>query len=56
MDDCLLCLYVILSYVGRGLCEGLVTRPEESYRVSVCVRLRNPERGGQKSTQDYKRL
>jgi hypothetical protein len=37
MDVCLLCLYVALSCVGRGLCDGLITRPEESYRVSVCV-------------------
>jgi hypothetical protein len=22
---------------GRGLCDGLITRPEESYRVCVCV-------------------
>jgi hypothetical protein len=36
MDVCLLCLYVVLSCVGRGLCDGLITRPEESYRVSVC--------------------
>jgi hypothetical protein len=33
MDVCLLCLYVVLSCVGRGLCDGLVTRPEESYRM-----------------------
>jgi hypothetical protein len=26
----------VLSCVGRGLCEGLITRPEESYRV-VCM-------------------
>jgi hypothetical protein len=37
MDVCLLCLYVVLSCVGRGPCDGLITRPEESYRVSVCV-------------------
>jgi hypothetical protein len=37
MDVCLLCLYVVLSCVGRDLCDGLITRPEESYRVSVCV-------------------
>jgi hypothetical protein len=30
-------LYVMLSCVGRGLYDGLITRPEESYRVSVCV-------------------
>jgi hypothetical protein len=35
MDVCLSCLYVVLSCVGRGLCDGLITRPEESYRVSV---------------------
>jgi hypothetical protein len=32
-----LCLYAVLSCVGRGLCDGLVTRPEEYYRVSVRV-------------------
>jgi hypothetical protein len=37
MDVRLLCLYVVLSCVGRGLCDGLIIRPEESYRVSVCV-------------------
>jgi hypothetical protein len=37
MDVCLLCLYVVLSCVGRGLCEGLITCPEESYHVSKCV-------------------
>jgi hypothetical protein len=31
------CLSVVLSCVGIGLCDGLITRPEESYRVSVCV-------------------
>jgi hypothetical protein len=35
MDVCLLCLYVVLSCVGRGLCDGLITRTEESYRVSI---------------------
>jgi hypothetical protein len=34
MDVCLLCLYVVLSCVGRGLWDGLITRPEESYRMS----------------------
>jgi hypothetical protein len=33
-DVCPLCLYVVLSCAGRGLCDGLITRPEESYRVS----------------------
>jgi hypothetical protein len=37
MDVCFLCLYVVLYCVGKGLCDGLITRPEESYRVSVCV-------------------
>jgi hypothetical protein len=37
MDVCLLCLYFVLSCVGRGLCDGLITRPEESYRVSNSV-------------------
>jgi hypothetical protein len=37
MDVCLLCLYVVLSCVCRGLCDGLIVRPEESYRVSNCV-------------------
>jgi hypothetical protein len=37
MDVCLLRFYVGFSCVGRGLCDGLNTRPEESYRVSVCV-------------------
>jgi hypothetical protein len=46
----------VLSCVGRGLCDGLITRPEESYRVSVCVWSRNPEKGGQRSVLDYKRL
>jgi hypothetical protein len=30
-------MFVVLPCVGRGLCDGLITRPEESYRVSVCV-------------------
>jgi hypothetical protein len=35
---------VTLSCVGRGLCDGPITRPEESYRVFNCVWTRNPER------------
>jgi hypothetical protein len=36
----------VLSCVGRGLCDGLITRPEESYRVSkyMCDH-RNPKKG-----------
>jgi hypothetical protein len=37
MDVCLLCLYVVLSCVGTGLCDGLITRPKESYRVCLIV-------------------
>jgi hypothetical protein len=37
MDVCLLCLYVVLSCVDRGLCDGLITLSEESYRVSLYV-------------------
>ena len=29
------CECCVLS--GRGLCDGLITRPEESYSVCVCV-------------------
>jgi hypothetical protein len=36
MDVCLLCLYVVFC-VGSGLCDGFITRPEKSYRVSNCV-------------------
>jgi hypothetical protein len=46
MDVCLLCLHVVMSCVDRGLCDGLITRTEESYRVSECMwGHRNPERG-----------
>jgi hypothetical protein len=41
MDVCILCLYVVSPYVGRCLCDGLITHPEESYRVSNCVWFRN---------------
>jgi hypothetical protein len=41
-----LCLYDALSCAGGGLCDGLVTRPEESYRVSKYItkppRVRRP--------------
>jgi hypothetical protein len=30
------CVYMLLSWVGIGLCDRLITRPEESYPVSVC--------------------
>jgi hypothetical protein len=43
MDVCLLCLYVVLSCVCRGLCDGLIPRPEDSYRVFVCVMTETPK-------------
>jgi hypothetical protein len=43
MDVCLLCFYVVLSCVGRGLCDGLITRPEESYRVCQLYVIKKPE-------------
>jgi hypothetical protein len=46
MDVCLLCLYVVLSCVRTGLCDGLITRPQESYRVSNCVVKKPQYRGG----------
>jgi hypothetical protein len=46
MDVCLLCLYVVLSYVGRGLCDGLITHPEESYCVFNCVWFKKPQYAG----------
>jgi hypothetical protein len=45
MEVCLLCLYVVLSCVGRGLYDGLITCPEESYRVSCMCDHRNHKRG-----------
>jgi hypothetical protein len=56
MDVCLLCSYVVLSCVGRGLWDGMITGPEQSYRVSVCVWSRYPEKGGKRSVLDYKRM
>ena len=31
------CLVFVVCCVGSGLCDGLITRSEESYRVCVCV-------------------
>jgi hypothetical protein len=33
MDVYILCLYVVLFCIGRGLCEELIPLPNESYRV-----------------------
>jgi hypothetical protein len=38
-----LCFYVVLSCVGRGLCDGLITRPEESYRMCQLYVIKKPE-------------
>jgi hypothetical protein len=50
MDICLMCLYVVLYCVGRSLCDKLITLPEESYHVSVCVIKKPQYRGGQVSS------
>jgi hypothetical protein len=40
------CLSVVLSCVDRGLCNGLITHPEQFYHVSNCMcDHRNPKRG-----------
>jgi len=31
-----LALVFVVCCVGRGLCDGLITRSEETYRVCVC--------------------
>jgi hypothetical protein len=30
-------LLFVVRFVGSGVCDGLIMRPEESYRVCVCV-------------------
>jgi hypothetical protein len=30
-------LVIVVCCVGSGFCDGLITRPEESYRVYVCL-------------------
>jgi hypothetical protein len=37
----------VLSCVGRGLCDGLITRPVDSFRASNSVSLRNRKGAGQ---------
>jgi hypothetical protein len=57
MDVCLLCLYAVLSCVGRGLCDGLITHPEESYHVSTCMcDHRNPEKGPMFQLGTYRKM
>jgi hypothetical protein len=41
-----LCLNTVLSCVGRGLCDGLITGPNESYHVSNKIRETSKERHG----------
>jgi hypothetical protein len=43
-------LSVLLSCVGKSLCDGLITRPEESYRVSKYI-MNPPVWGGQGLTK-----
>jgi hypothetical protein len=50
MDVFLLCLYVVLSCVGRGLFDGLITRPEKCYCVYNCVIKKPQYRGGKGSS------
>jgi hypothetical protein len=38
-----LCFCVVLSCVGRGLCDGLITRPKESYLASKSM-IKKPQR------------
>jgi hypothetical protein len=51
MDVCLLCLYAVLS------CDGLITRPQESYRMSNCMcDHRNLERGPMFQLGAYRKM
>jgi hypothetical protein len=46
MNVYLLCLHVVLSCVGRGLCDGLITRPESpTVCLSACVITKHQCRG-----------
>jgi hypothetical protein len=46
VDVCLLCLYVVLSCIGRGLCDELITRPKVSCPVSN--KIQKPKKGSGK--------
>jgi hypothetical protein len=49
-------LYAVLSCVGRGLCDGLITCPEESYRMPNCMcDHRNPKRGSMFKLGTYRK-
>jgi hypothetical protein len=45
MDVCLLCLYVLLSCVGKGLCNGLITRLGVLSCVLLHVWSQKPRKG-----------
>jgi hypothetical protein len=38
-----LCVYIMLFCVGRGLCDELIPRPKESYPVSA--KIQKPKEG-----------
>jgi hypothetical protein len=46
----------MLSCVGRGLCDGLITRPEESYRVSLYVWSEKPRKGPYVPVGNYRNM
>jgi hypothetical protein len=31
------CFFVVVCCVGSGLCDELITHPDKSYRVCMCV-------------------
>jgi hypothetical protein len=40
--------HIFIIQTVKGLfCDGLITHPEESYRVFICVWIRNLKGGGQ---------
>jgi hypothetical protein len=49
-----ICCIVLCRY---RLCDGLSTRPKESYRVSNCMCvIKKPQKGSQRSILDYIRV
>jgi hypothetical protein len=50
------CLSLVLSCVGRGLCDGLITRPEEFYRVSLYVWSQKPRKGPYAPVGNYRKM
>jgi hypothetical protein len=43
INICVLCLYVVLLCVGRGFCDELIPRPEESYQLPN--KIQKPRKG-----------